>query len=87
MNIYPVKLTEQDRERLNPCVANDRETRRFLKSDPPKADVQKAAILELERWPRQRASIIHRLRVRVGQLEWSEVEARIHDYLHERKSP
>lgn len=75
-------VTDAHRKRIAPAISNTKFALEWLKTNPTKANVQRAILIELDdsRGPMRRGVLQVLLR-RLRHLESSELEARIISYL------
>lgn len=75
-------VTDAHRKRIAPAISNTKFALQWLRTNPSKADVQRAILIELDdsRGPLRRGVLQVLLR-RLRHLESSELEARILAYL------
>lgn len=88
-HIFPnsPKTTKADAERLMPHLSSDKTVRAYLKTNPQGDDLKRCVCLELDRGWRSRRVIIEKIIVRIQQLERSEIEQKMVEFLSNLKKP
>ena len=81
------RTTKADAQRLMPHLASDKTVRAYLKTNPQSDDLKRCVHLELLRGPRRRVIIIEKIIVRIQQLERSEIEQKMVEFLSNLKKP
>lgn len=76
------KITAADRKRLAPLISNAKFALEWLRTNPSKQDIQRAILIEMDdpRGPLTR-NVLHTLMRRLRNIENTELETRIVNYL------